>query len=128
LIKSSLPKELEEAFRKRAMEKYGYSRGAISKALEAAIKLWIRYDYEATKEEESNNRAFESLVDELESKHGGMYAVITGGELVSIHRDLEEALPDKGGHAHRIIFKIGEKPPSKVRLGWRTTVKSPGPT
>ncbi|MCP8319815.1 MAG: hypothetical protein H3Z52_02595, partial [archaeon] len=92
MIKGSLPKELEEMFRRKAMEKYGYSKGAVSKALEAAIKLWLRYDYESTDEEESNNRAFESMVNELEANYQGMYVVIAGGKLISAHRSLDEAL------------------------------------
>ncbi|MCP8307177.1 MAG: hypothetical protein H3Z53_08555 [archaeon] len=129
MIKGSLPKELEEMFRRKAMEKYGYSKGAVSKALEAAIKLWLRYDYESTDEEESNNRAFESMVNELEANYQGMYVVIAGGKLISAHRSLDEALKVKEGrYTHRIIFKIGEKPVQRVRLGWRVVAKPVGHT
>ena len=122
MIKGSIPKELEEMFRRKAMEKYGYSKGAISKALEAAIRLWLRYDYESTDEEESNNRAFESMIDELEEKHRGMYVVIAKGKLISVYKSLDEALEVKAeekGCSHRIVFKVGEKPVKRVRLGWR---------
>ncbi len=129
MIKGSLPKELEEMFRKKAMEKYGYSKGAISKALEAAIKLWLRYDYELTDEEESNNKAFESMINELEAKYQGMYVVIANGKFISAHKSLDEALKvEKGKYKHRIIFKVGEKPVKKVRLGWRVAVKPAGRT
>ncbi|MEM3437413.1 MAG: hypothetical protein QXP55_02600 [Nitrososphaerales archaeon] len=119
MIKGSLPKELEEMFRRKAMEKYGYSKGAFSKALEAAIKLWLRYDYELIDEEESNNQAFESMINELE-KYQDMYVVIANGKLISVHKSLDEALKvEEGRYTHRIVFKIGEKPVKKVRLGWR---------
>lgn len=120
MIKGRVPKRLEEIFRRKAMEKYGYSKGAISKALEAAIRLWLRYDYELTDEEESNNRAFESMIGELEAKYRGMYVVIANGRLISVHKSLEEALRvEERGYAHRIVFKVGEKPVGRVRLGWR---------
>lgn len=110
------------------MEKYGYSKGAVSKALDAALRLWLRYDYHLSDEEEANNTAFESTLGELESKHPGMYAVIAEGKLVAVHSSLREALLTKGGHSHRLIFKVGEKTPSKVRLGWRAKVKPAGHT
>jgi len=122
MIKGSIPKELEEMFRRKAMEKYGYSKGAISKALEAAIRLWLRYDHEQMDEEELNNMAFESMIDELEEKYKGMYVVIAKGKFVSAYKSLDEALKVKEGErgcSHRIVFKVGEKPVKKVRLGWR---------
>jgi tRNA 2-selenouridine synthase SelU len=129
MIKGSLSKELEEMFRRKAMEKYGYSKGAVSKALEAAIKLWLRYDYESTDEEECNNKAFESMINKLEEKYKGMYVVIANGKLISTHKSLSEALKvKKDRYKHRIVFKVGEKPTKKVRLGWRVTTKHAGRT
>ncbi|GEM_PF-701794 len=129
MIKGSLPKEIEERFRRKAMERYGHSRGAISKALEAAIRLWLRYDYGMTDEEESNNKAFEALLPELEKKYRGMYVVIAQGKLISVHSSLEEALRvEEGRYQHRIVFKVGEKPVEKVRLGWRATIRPAGHT
>lgn len=126
MIKGMLPKELEEAFRRRAMGRYGYTKGAVSRALEDAIKLWLRYDYEENDEEKANNKAFESLSEELESKHAGMYAVIAGGRLVAVHTSLREALQSESRYSHRLIFKIGEKPSPKVRLGWRAKISPAG--
>jgi hypothetical protein len=39
-IKLYVPRELEEEFRKRAMEAFGYGRGSISKAGREAIQRW----------------------------------------------------------------------------------------
>jgi len=130
LIKGSIAKEIEDIFRRRAMEKYGYSKGAVSKALEAAIKLWLRYEYELGEEEEINNKAFEEIVGELEAKFPGVHAVIAKGKLVGVYKSLEEAMKIsvKDGSSHRIIFKIGGKPTPKVRLGWRAKLKSVGAT
>jgi hypothetical protein len=41
-VRGQIPEELEKRFRRLAMEKFGYSKGAISKALEEAIKEWIK--------------------------------------------------------------------------------------
>lgn len=130
MIKSSVAKDLEELFRKKAMERYGYSKGAISKALEAAIKLWLRYDYELRDEEEVNNKAFESLADELEVKYPGKYVVIANGRIVKVCDSIEGAFKIDSGstYFHRIIFKVGKKPALKVRLGWRAKMKHVGPT
>ena len=129
MVEVSISKDLEELFRKKAMEKYGRCEGAVSKALEEAIRLWLRCDYELTGEEEVNNRAFESMVEELEANYPGMYVVIAGGRLVSVHETLEEALKvEEGKYKHRIVFRVGEKPVEKVRLGWRAMVRSAGHT
>ncbi|MEM2935728.1 MAG: hypothetical protein QW231_00945 [Candidatus Bathyarchaeia archaeon] len=128
LIKGSVKKEIEEIFRRRAMEKYGYSKGAVSKALEAAIRLWLRYEYELKEEEKLNNDAFEEIVGEVEAKFSGMYAVIAEGRLIGVYKSLEEAMKTsvKEGSPHRVIFKIGETPKPKVRLGWRAKLKPAG--
>jgi hypothetical protein len=40
-LKIYIPDELEESFRKRAMERFGYGKGSISKAARAAIVEWM---------------------------------------------------------------------------------------
>lgn len=37
-----LPDELERKFRMRIVERYGGKKGALSKAVSEAIKLWLR--------------------------------------------------------------------------------------
>ena len=110
------------------MEKYGYTKGSVSKALVSAVKLWLRYDFESTDEEGSNNRLFESMVDELEEKYSGKYVVIAGGKLISAYDTLDEALNlEKGSrYTHRIVTRIGETPLQRVRLGWRLAKKPAG--
>ncbi len=39
-VKVKLSDETEEAFRKSAMETFGYSKGSLSEAAEQAIKAW----------------------------------------------------------------------------------------
>lgn len=41
MIKAKIDKKLELKFRESAMRRYGYSKGAISRAVEDAILKWI---------------------------------------------------------------------------------------
>ena len=41
-IRGVVSEELEKKFRKLAMEKFGYGKGSLSKALEEALRHWIK--------------------------------------------------------------------------------------
>jgi hypothetical protein len=41
-IRGVVSRELEEKFRKLAMKKFGYGKGSLSKALEEALRHWIK--------------------------------------------------------------------------------------
>ena len=41
-IRGVVPTETEEEFRRLAMKKFGYGKGSLSKALEAALNQWIQ--------------------------------------------------------------------------------------
>ncbi len=40
-LRVSVPDELEERLRKKAMERFGYEKGSISKAVTTAIESWL---------------------------------------------------------------------------------------
>ncbi len=40
-IKINLDDQKEKVFRERAMRKFGYKKGALSKALEEAVDMWL---------------------------------------------------------------------------------------
>jgi hypothetical protein len=42
VVYGDIDKELEKKFRIKVVEKYGVQKGAVVKALEDAIKLWLR--------------------------------------------------------------------------------------
>jgi hypothetical protein len=42
VLYSEIDAELEKKFRVKAAEKYGGTQGALTKALEEAIKLWLK--------------------------------------------------------------------------------------
>lgn len=37
-----IPDELEEAFREKAMKKFGFKRGSLNKALTEAVERWVK--------------------------------------------------------------------------------------
>jgi len=41
-IRGVISKEIEDKFRELAMKKFGYGKGSLSKALEEALRYWIR--------------------------------------------------------------------------------------
>ena len=41
-IRGVVASKTEEEFRRLAMKKFGYGKGSLSKALEAALSQWIR--------------------------------------------------------------------------------------
>ncbi len=41
-IRGVIKNETEEEFRRLAMKKFGYGKGSLSKALEAALSHWIK--------------------------------------------------------------------------------------
>lgn len=40
-LRGQVPEKIEREFRKLAMEKFGYGKGSLSKALEEAVKEWV---------------------------------------------------------------------------------------
>jgi hypothetical protein len=41
-VRGVVASEIEERFRRLAMKKFGYGKGSLSKALEAALDNWIQ--------------------------------------------------------------------------------------
>jgi hypothetical protein len=41
-VYGDIDKELEKKFRVKVVEKFGIQKGAVTKALEEAIRLWLR--------------------------------------------------------------------------------------
>ena len=130
LLKGEVPDEVEHRFRKKAMSRFGYARGAISKALEEAVRSWLRGEYRANEEEDENNKAYESMSRDLEEKYPGKYAAIAAGRLVAVADTLEEVMEkaeqEAGNVSHRVVLKLGEEAALRVKLGWRVQRKSAG--
>ena len=63
-IKIVLPNELEHLFRKAAMKRFGYQKGAISKAAVHAIKSW-HYLSEGEKKSRSELSSFRGIISNV---------------------------------------------------------------
>ena len=129
VVKGFVSDALEESFRRKAVEKYGYSKGAISKALEKAIGLWLELETDETEEERLNNEAYVKLKDEILRSYTGKYVAIAKGKIVASGDSLTEVChAPKGKFSHRLVFKVGEELPRRVHLGWRVSREETGPT
>jgi len=129
VVKGFVSDILEESFRRKAMEKYGYSKGAISKALEKAIELWLELETDETEEEKVNNEAYAKLKEEILRSYTGKYVAIAKGKIVASGDSLSDVcLTPKGKVSHRLIFKVGEQLPRRVHLGWRVSREETGRT
>jgi len=60
-IKVKVSDDIERAFRKMAMKRYGYQKGALSEAAEEAIWIWIK---------KSNGKKTKKLKDPVKSMEG----------------------------------------------------------
>jgi len=129
VVKGSVSEVLEESFRRKAMEKYGYSKGSISKALEKAIELWLEMEADETAEERANNEAYAKLREEILRSYAGKYVAIAKGKIVASGDSLNEVfVAPEGKVSHRLVFKVGERLPRRERLGWRVSREGTGPT
>ena len=76
-IKVNLNEEKEKRFRERAMRKFGYRKGALSKAINEAIDAWLNNEENQIPKLESPTSAIYGLLKELkttstELQHSGM--------------------------------------------------------
>ena len=76
-IKVNLNEEKERKFRERAMRKFGYRKGALSKAINEAIDEWLLHEDRIITKLENPTSAIYGLLKELkttsiELQHSGM--------------------------------------------------------
>jgi len=117
-ITTKIPKDLEARFKREVEQLYG--AGGTAKALERAIELWLREtrDEMVARERKLNNEAFRRLQPEL-GKYQGRYVLIAHGRLQGVGDSIESLRNLAPDAHHRLVFKAGELPPRKRRLGWR---------
>jgi len=128
IVKAEIDEETKRRLWKKAFEKFGYSKGAISLAVKEAINKWLNEkesdETDTQRERLLNNLAYQKLEKKLLKEHKGKYVLIAKGKLIAVadsYDDIvkiaKEQVPDA---KHRLIFKVGEKTHRKVgRLGWR---------
>jgi hypothetical protein len=64
-LRLQLRKETEARFREAAMKRFGYGRGALSKAAEQAIEVWLSTGVSAPKFEGDPVKAIQGILKEL---------------------------------------------------------------
>jgi hypothetical protein len=72
-VKILLPDEVEHAFRVRAMEEYGYTKGALSEAAAEALRRWL-----AERAPVAKLAREEGITDPVETLRGLMRGVKKG--------------------------------------------------
>ncbi|MHA1783924.1 MAG: hypothetical protein ACTSVE_01880 [Candidatus Helarchaeota archaeon] len=127
ILKGTVPDDINEKFRKIAMERFGYEKGAISKALTEAILKWIENQKDLNSNEEKqrleNNLAFNKMKNTLFQEHPNKYIVICNGKVAGVGDDLLSTIKKtKETHSdvkHCLIVKADAFIRRKARLGWR---------
>lgn len=127
VIKGAVPDELERKFREAAMKRFGFGKGALGKALEEAIYLWLSQAECGSRVDEErriNNEAYRRVVNELVSdENKGKYCVLCYGKIAAAGdtpleaaRKAMEAFPEA---EHLLVFQVGGEAAKRRRLGWR---------
>ncbi len=64
-IKINLDNQKEKLFRERAMKKFGYRKGALSKALEEAVDMWLLTENNTLSMISNPTQELEGLLQEI---------------------------------------------------------------
>jgi hypothetical protein len=127
ILKGEISEKINQKFRKLAMERFGYEKGSISKAIEEAILQWI-LDQKAgnTNIEEmrlKNNETFQNSKKRLFMEYPNRYVTICDGKIAEVGDDyfstLEKTKEKYPDSIHCLIIKTSLPTRRKARLGWR---------
>jgi len=128
VIKGEIPENINQEFRKLAMERFGYEKGAISKAIEEAIMKWIMDQKNRETEEENerlvNNKFYRENKKRLYMEFPNKYITIckgniaeTGEDFFSTVQKTKEKYPTI---KHCLIINTGfEIKRRRAGLGWQ---------
>ncbi len=91
IIKGEIPENINQEFRKLAMERFGYEKGAIGKAIEEAIIKWIMDQKNRETEEENerliNNKFYRENKKRLYMEFPHKYITICKGTIAETGED-----------------------------------------
>ncbi|MHA1651236.1 MAG: hypothetical protein ACTSYB_13665 [Candidatus Helarchaeota archaeon] len=127
ILKGEISEKINQEFRKLAMQRFGYEKGAISKALEEAILKWIieqrgNSDIEQ-KERIENNVVYIRERKKLFREYPNKYVTICKGTIAEVGDDffttLEKTKTKYPNVKHCLIIKTAKKERQRARLGWR---------
>ena len=117
---------VETKFRHEVEQLYGPD--SMAEALERAMELWLQetQDEMVARERKLNNDALSRLQPELERQQG-RYVVVAHGKLQGVGDSIESLQSLAPDAHHRLVFKVGELPPRRKKLGWRVRRKQRNP-
>lgn len=118
LVKVELPPELDQQFKKKVLDRYGYKRGSISLAMLEAIKEWIEKDNDQTGKHDYVN------FDEIRANYPNKYIILKDDEVVLIKDTLDEIyneLPTIKREKYQLLTPSKNKFNQQKgrKLGWR---------
>jgi len=128
-LKIVLPKALEERLRREAMKRFGYGKGAISRAVEQALRIWLKPSGTSSElldeERERSDELYRKLRGELESKYYGKMVVLTSQGVIASGDDLESVCKEVRGrdYPHMVFIRVGEPHAPRRMLGWRVSMR-----
>jgi hypothetical protein len=130
VLKVSIDEELDQKLRERAYQIYGNSKGALSKTIEDALKLYLYIPIkDLTPQMSKNIELYEKMKGKLDEEEFDKFGLISEGEFIGIFDSWEdaqnEALIKKPNAEHGLIWQVGVKRKKKARLGWRMKVAGP---
>ena len=119
MLATRLPRYLQEEFEHHAC--FVFNHDSIAQALSEAIELWLARHRKTLVEAEStaNDRAYETLREELEHEYKGKWIVIAHGQLQGIGDSLAEVDQLASTASDRIVIQVGEDRPREIDLGWQ---------
>lgn len=119
MLIADLPQPLQEEFERTAQLLHNHD--SIRQAMIEAIELWLAQQHQKLIEAEAlvNNRAFETLRDELEQNYPGQWIVIAFGKFLGAANTPEEMNHLASTARHRITVQMGQVRQKAVEFGWQ---------
>ncbi len=127
VLKVSIDEKLDQRLRERAYQTYGNTKGALSKTIEDALKLYLFIPIKDTSPQMNKNvEIYNKMKKTLEGKEFGKFALISEGNFIGVFSSWEdaknEALKLNPKAEHGLIWQIGIERKKIAKLGWRMKV------
>ena len=121
LLKTSIPEELDNKFRKIVARKFGAKRGALKKAIQEAIIIWLENELinSQLKADKGSSISRQVIID----KYPGQFVLLAGEQVAGHGSSMREAVKKAHeeypkGTEFTLIHAV-PKIQRKAQLGWR---------
>ncbi len=130
VLKVSLDDELDRKLREHAYQVYGNSKGALSKSIQDALKMFLYLPLINPHPKMNKNlQIFHQIKEKLEREEFGKFALISAGKFIGTFDSWEEAqntaVRTNPTAEHGFIWQIGVQRKRKAKIGWRMKVATP---